>query len=48
MNSSGHRKNILTPTYDREGIGVAISADGRVYITEISVKRSHLSPTDAR
>ncbi len=34
MNSSGHRKNILTPTYDREGIGVAISADDKVYITE--------------
>jgi uncharacterized protein YkwD len=34
MNSSGHRKNILTPTYDREGIGVAVSADDKVYITE--------------
>jgi uncharacterized protein YkwD len=34
MNSEGHRKNILTPTYDREGIGVAIAADDKVYITE--------------
>ena len=34
MNSSGHRKNILTSTYDREGIGVAISPDDKVYITE--------------
>ena len=34
MNSTGHRKNILTPTYDREGIGVAISSDDKVYITE--------------
>jgi uncharacterized protein YkwD len=34
MNSTGHRKNILTPTYDREGIGVAVSADDKVYITE--------------
>ena len=34
MNSPGHRKNILTATYDREGIGVAISSDNKVYITE--------------
>jgi len=34
MNSSGHRENILTPTYDREGIGVVIGPDDRVYITE--------------
>jgi uncharacterized protein YkwD len=34
MNSPGHRENILTPTYDREGIGVAIGTDDRVYITE--------------
>jgi uncharacterized protein YkwD len=34
MNSPGHRENILTPTYDREGIGVAIGPDDRVYITE--------------
>lgn len=33
MNSYGHRKNILTPTYGSEGIGVAISADDKVYIT---------------
>jgi uncharacterized protein YkwD len=34
MNSSGHRKNLLTPTFDREGIGVAIASDDRVYVTE--------------
>ncbi len=34
MNSSGHRKNILTPTFDREGIGIAIASDNKVYITE--------------
>jgi uncharacterized protein YkwD len=34
MNSEGHKKNILTTTYDREGIGVAIAADDKVYITE--------------
>jgi uncharacterized protein YkwD len=34
MGSPGHRENILTSTYDREGIGVAIAADDKVYITE--------------
>jgi uncharacterized protein YkwD len=34
MNSSGHRENIVTPAFDREGIGVAIAADDKVYITE--------------
>jgi uncharacterized protein YkwD len=33
MNSSGHRENILTPTFEREGIGVAIASE-KVYITE--------------
>jgi uncharacterized protein YkwD len=34
MNSTGHRENILTPSFDREGIGVAIALDNKVYITE--------------
>jgi len=34
MNSPGHRQNILTSTYDSQGIGVAIAADDKVYITE--------------
>ena len=34
MNSPGHRKNILTPTFDKEGIGISISPDGRVLITQ--------------
>lgn len=34
MNSPGHRKNILTPHWRSEGIGVAISPDDKVYITE--------------
>ncbi len=33
MNSSGHRENILTSSYEREGIGVAIASE-KVYITE--------------
>ena len=34
MNSRGHRKNILTPYWKSEGIGVAISPDDKVYITQ--------------
>ncbi|MHA2055477.1 MAG: CAP domain-containing protein, partial [Candidatus Hodarchaeales archaeon] len=34
MGSLGHRENILTSTYDKEGIGVAISSDYKVYVTE--------------
>ena len=34
MNSSGHRENILRSIYDKEGIGVALSSDYAVYITQ--------------
>jgi uncharacterized protein YkwD len=34
MNSPGHRKNILTPHWLHEGIGVNISSDDKVYITQ--------------
>ncbi len=34
MESPGHRENILTKTYDREGIGVEIASDDKVYITQ--------------
>ena len=34
MNSPGHRKNILTPLWKSEGIGVVISPDDKVYITQ--------------
>lgn len=34
MNSPGHRKNILTPYFKAEGIGVVITPDGKVYITQ--------------
>jgi uncharacterized protein YkwD/Zn ribbon nucleic-acid-binding protein len=34
MASMGHRQNILTGMYDREGIGIAISSDDKVYITQ--------------
>jgi uncharacterized protein YkwD len=34
MNSPGHRENILTDVFDREGIGVEISSDNKVYVTQ--------------
>ncbi len=35
MSSAGHRKNILTATYDKEGIGVAISLErNEIYVTQ--------------
>jgi uncharacterized protein YkwD len=34
MDSEGHRKNILTESYDKEGIGVASTSDYKLYITE--------------
>ena len=34
MSSKGHKANILTPYFKRQGIGAAFSDDGKVYITE--------------
>jgi len=34
MDSPGHRKNILTDLFDREGIGVFITEDDKVYVTQ--------------
>ncbi len=34
MKSPGHRKNILTPYFRKEGIGVVVSPDDKVYITQ--------------
>lgn len=34
MNSKGHRENILTPFWRKEGIGIYIDVDGEVYITQ--------------
>jgi uncharacterized protein YkwD len=34
MGSTGHRQNILNSSIMNEGIGVAISSDGKVYVTQ--------------
>jgi len=35
MGSAGHRQNVLEKSFNREGIGIAISSDDKVYITQI-------------
>jgi uncharacterized protein YkwD len=34
MNSPGHRRNILLGSYEREGLGIAITEDESIYITQ--------------
>ena len=34
MDSPGHRENILDASYGKEGIGVAVSSDEKVYVTQ--------------
>lgn len=34
MESAGHRRNILTSSFRREGVGVAIDKGGKVFITQ--------------
>jgi uncharacterized protein YkwD len=40
MRSEGHRRNILQKDYSRAGLGVAIAADDKVYITQLFCARS--------
>jgi uncharacterized protein YkwD len=35
MNSPGHRRNILEKNYTHEGIGIGISNDNKVYVTQL-------------
>ena len=35
LSSPGHRKNIMSTTYTKVGIGVAVDAKGYVYLTQI-------------
>ena len=34
LNSDGHRANILSTSYQSEGLGVYITAEGKVYVTQ--------------
>jgi uncharacterized protein YkwD len=35
MDSPGHRRNVLEKTYEKEGIGIAVSSDHKVYVTQV-------------
>ena len=35
MSSPGHRRNILSTSYQKVGVGIALSAKGHVYLTQI-------------
>lgn len=35
MSSPGHRRNILSSAYTKAGVGIALSAQGHVYLTQI-------------
>lgn len=39
LGSAGHRANILNPGYSETGVGIAQSADGTYYFTELFIKR---------
>ncbi len=39
MNSPEHRRNILDRQFTSTGIGIAQSRDGRIYITQVFIKR---------
>lgn len=39
LKSRSHRKNMLGRSWDSTGIGVAVSRDGEVYITQVFLKR---------
>lgn len=38
MNSPGHRANILSPSYNQLGVGLATSATGKTYWTQLFIK----------
>ena len=35
MSSTGHRKNILNPSFTHTGVGIAMSRDGKFYFTQL-------------
>lgn len=39
MKSPSHRENILDREFNVSGIGIAITRDGRIYVTQIFIKR---------
>jgi len=48
LNSPGHRANILSPYFDRSGIGVAVSGSGMAYATQVFMGPPRTAPRPAR
>jgi uncharacterized protein YkwD len=39
MGSAGHRKNMLSPSFNETGVGIARAADGSAYITQDFIRK---------
>lgn len=48
LNSPGHRANILSPYFDRSGIGVALSGSGMAYATQVFMGPPRTAPRPAK
>ena len=48
LSSTGHRKNLLNPAYTRSGVGIAISDDDRLWMTQDFANRSDFSVSGRR
>jgi len=48
MKSTGHRKNILTAELNRQGIGIAVSDEGLIYVTEVLIQSDAVSVSSSR
>ena len=35
LNSPGHRRNLLSPVFRREGLAASLAADGQIYFTQV-------------
>jgi uncharacterized protein YkwD len=44
LNSPGHRANILSPYFDRSGIGVAVTNGGMAYATQVFMGPPRIAP----
>jgi uncharacterized protein YkwD len=48
LKSPGHRANILSPYFDRSGIGVAVSGSGMAYATQVFMGPPRTAPRPAK
>ncbi|MGH9197610.1 MAG: CAP domain-containing protein, partial [Acidimicrobiia bacterium] len=45
MNSASHKANILDSDFNQVGVGVVITGDGTIYVTEVFMEKPISSPT---